>query len=1025
MSEVGELERKTQNRVVKLLVNRLDYKNLGDWHERAGNSHIEENLLRGFLTEQGVSESLISRAIRELTNAAGDQSKSLYDINKEVYSLLRYGAKVSEGIGENNQTVNFINWKEPLKNHFAVAEEVTIKGENTKRPDVVLYVNGIALGVIELKRSIVSVSEGIRQNLDNQKDLFIRPFFSTIQLVMAGNDTQGLRYGVIETPEKYYLKWKESGETPEQQENENPLDRHILQLCNKERFLEILHDFIVFDGGTKKICRHNQYFGVQASQEKLRKREGGIIWHTQGSGKSLTMVWLAKWIKENITDSRVLIITDRTELDEQIEGVFKGVGEDIYKAASGDDLINQLNTKKESLLCSLIHKFGRTGDGDASDKDYDTFIEEVQKSLPEGFAPKGEIYVFIDECHRTQSGKLHKALTTILPNVILIGFTGTPLLKKDKQKSIEVFGGYIHTYKYNEAVKDQVVLDLRYEARKIEQRITSQAKLDQLFEAKTRGLTDHARGELKQKWGTMQNLLSSQERLEKIVADILFDMDTKPRLESGRGTAMLVAGSIYEACKFWEIFQSKGFKKCAVVTSYNPTIDKVKGEETGEYSPTDNLKKYEVYQKMLGGKAVEDFEKEAKRKFIKEPGQMRLLIVVDKLLTGFDAPSATYLYIDKSMRDHGLFQAICRINRLDGEDKDYGYVIDYKDLFSSLEGAVNDYTSEAFADYDKEDIEGLLSNRLTKARENLEVIIEQVKGLCEPVKSKTTEEYIKYFCGNTENKNDLKNNEAKRLDLYKYTASMIRAYANIAGEMPEAGFTAGETREIREDVKHYTSVRDTIKLASNDYIDLKAYEPAMRQLIDMYIGAKESQIISNFDDLTLVELIVERGRDAIDSLPDGIKKSKEAVAETIENNLRKLLVKKESLDPAFYAKMSQILDELIKFRKTQQDEYQKYLERIVELTKEANTGNVSKVPDTIKNSPAKIALYHNLNENEDLVNAIHHKIITTKQDDFRSHEGKVREVKAAIYYGLKDFGIDSIEETEKIYKIVDAQKGEY
>lgn len=261
--------------------------------------------------------------------------------------------------------------------------------------------------------------------------------------------------------------------------------------------------------------------------------------------------------------------------------------------------------------------------------------------------------------------------------------------------------------------------------------------------------------------------------------------------------------------------------------------------------------------------------------------------------------------------------------------------------------------------------------------------------------------------------------------MYKYAASMIRAFANIAGEMPEAGFTSDEIREVREDVKHYTSVRDTVKLASNDYIDLKAYEPAMRQLIDMYVGAEESQVFSNFNDLTLVELIVERGKDAIDSLPDGIKKSKEAVAETIENNLRKLLVKKESLDPAFYAKMSQILDELIKFRKTQQLEYQKYLERIIELTKEANEGNLSKVPDSIKNSAAKIALYHNLNENEDLVNLIHFKIMTTKKDDFRSHDGKILEVKGAIYYALKEFGIDSIEETERIYKIVDAQKGEY
>ena len=1016
--KVGQKERLTQNRIVKLFRDELKYEYLGNWQDGKDNSNIEEDLLRDYLSEQGIEDTLITQAIRKLTNTAGDQSRSLYDVNKEVYSILRYGAKVSKGVGSNDETVWLIDWKNLANNHFAIAEEVTIKGENDKRPDVVLYVNGIALGVLELKRSIESVSKGIRQNLDNQTDRFIKPFFSTIQLVMAGNDTQGLRYGVIKTPEKYYLEWKERDEA-ESEKEENRLDRNLLQLCRKERFVEILHDFIVFDSGIKKICRHNQYFGVKKAQASLRQREGGIIWHTQGSGKSLTMVWLAKWIKENITDSRVLIITDRTELDEQIEGIFKGVGEDIYKTKSGEDLITQLNTRQESLVCTLIQKFGRK-----EKTDIESFIEEVKRSLPDGFEPKGDLYIFIDECHRTQSGKLHTALKTILPNALLIGFTGTPLLRKDKQRTIEVFGKFIDVYKYDEAAKDKVVLDLRYEARKIEQTITSQARIDQWFDAQTEGLTDHAKGELKQKWGTMQNLLSSKERLEKIVADILMDMLRRERLKSGRGNAMLVAGSIYEACRFWEIFQDMGFKKCAVVTSYNPTIDKAKGETTGEDAPTDNLKKFEVYKRMLGKQSVEDYEREAKRKFVKEPGQMKLLIVVDKLLTGFDAPPATYLYIDKSMRDHELFQAICRVNRLDGEDKEYGYIIDYKDLFKNLEGAVRDYTSEAFEDFDKEDIEGLLSDRLSKAKERLEKMLELVKALCEPVTPKESPAYIKYFCGNTEDKNELKQNEAKRLDLYKYTASLIRAFANIAGEMPEAGFSSNEIREIKQDVDHYTKVRDEIKLSSGDYIDLKAYEPAMRQLIDMYISAEESEVISTFDDMTLVELIIERGKDAVECLPKGIRKSEEAVAETIENNLRRLLVKKETLDPAYYQKMSAILDELIQDRKAAQLEYQKYLERIVELTKQIEKPESGDLPPKI-NTPAKRALYNNLDQNEDLAASIHDKVMSTKKADFRGSEIKIREVKSAIYDVLRQFGINDIEEVERIYKILEAQKEEY
>ncbi|WP_009630047.1 type I restriction endonuclease [Synechocystis sp. PCC 7509] len=335
MSKVGQLERITQNRVVKLF-QQLGYSYLGNWDTRANNRNIEPDLLSKWLQQQGASKTLIDKTLRELDKAATlGEGQNLYDANKAVYRLLRYGVKVKEGAGEQNQTIWLIDWKQPENNHFAIAQEVTIKGENKKRPDIVLYVNGIALGILELKRSSIAIGEGIRQNLDNQKKDFIRPFFTTLQLIMAGNDTQGLQYGTIETPEKYYLQWKETAD--------NSLDSHLGLLCNKARFLEIIHDFIVFDSGIKKTCRHNQYFGIQAAQQHIQRREGGIIWHTQGSGKTLVMVWLAKWIRENVTNTRVLIVSDRTELDEQIEKVFKGVEEDIYRTVSGANLFVTLN----------------------------------------------------------------------------------------------------------------------------------------------------------------------------------------------------------------------------------------------------------------------------------------------------------------------------------------------------------------------------------------------------------------------------------------------------------------------------------------------------------------------------------------------------------------------------------------------------------------------------------------------------------------------------------------------------------
>ena len=326
MSAVGQLEILTQGRVVAFFRDALGYAYLGHWQDRPDNSNVEKDILTNWLKLQGHDDKIIGKVLRELNNAATlGGSKALYDANREVYGLLRYGVKVQPGVGEHTVTVWLIDWENPDKNDFAIAEEVTVAGKNTRRPDVVVYVNGIALGVLELKRSTVSVTEGIRQNLDSQKKEFIRPFYATAQLVMAGNDTEGLRYGVIETPEKYWLHWKESEAHPIV--GENPLLRELSQLCGKKRLLEIVHDFIVFDGGVKKICRHNQYFGVRAAQVRVERREGGIIWHTQGSGKSLTMVWLAKWIREHVTNGRVLIITDRTELDEQVEQVFKGVSE--------------------------------------------------------------------------------------------------------------------------------------------------------------------------------------------------------------------------------------------------------------------------------------------------------------------------------------------------------------------------------------------------------------------------------------------------------------------------------------------------------------------------------------------------------------------------------------------------------------------------------------------------------------------------------------------------------------------------
>jgi len=1007
MSDVGEREKKTQERVVRLFQDTLGYRYLGNWIDRDGNSNMEPKLLRNWLERRGYDNGIISRAMYQLDKIANDTSKTLYERNRDVYEALRYGVKLNPEVGVNKETVWLVDWQHPENNDFAIAEEVTIPAKdskgNTKRPDIVLYVNGIALGVLELKRSTVAVSEGIRQNLDNQKKEFIEHFFSTQQLVMAGNDTQGLRYGTIQTPEKYYLTWKEDDS------EENPLNRHLAQLCRKDRFLEVIHDFMVFDSGVKKVCRHNQYFGVKAAQRFVKRREGGIIWHTQGSGKSLTMVWLAKWIREKAHDARILIITDRTELDEQIEKVFYGVSEEIYRTKSGADLVRVLNNTTPWLVCSLIHKFGsrRREEDDVAD-----YVKEVRDAITTDFSPKGNLYVFVDECHRTQSGQLHRAMKAILPNAVFIGFTGTPLLRADKRRSIEIFGPYIHTYKFDEAVRDGVVVDLRYEARDIDQSITSQKKIDEWFEAKTRGLTDHAKAQLKQRWGTLQKVLSSRERLTKIVADIEMDMSTRPRLMDGRGNALLVAGSIYEACKFYELFRGTELAgKCAIVTSYNPSPTSIKGEETGE-GDTERLSQYDTYRRMLADwfdeppeeavKKADEFETQVKKRFVDEPGQMRLLIVVDKLLTGFDAPSATYLYIDKTMRDHGLFQAICRVNRLDGDDKEYGYVVDYKDLFKSLEGAVRDYTSAAFSGYDAEDVSGLLEDRIEKARERLEETREAIKALCEPVDPRRdTAAYRRYFCSEEPgNMEQIKNNEPKRLSLYAAAAAYARAYANIASDMDAAGYSADEAAAIRDEVKHFQNVSGDVKLNSGDYIDLKLYEPAMRRLIDMYISAEHSETVSAFEDMTLIDLIVARGPDVVDVLPEGLNSDKNAAAETIENNVRRLIIQEGPVNPKYYDKMSELLDALIEQRKKEAMSYREYLEQIRELTERAKNPNAETSYPAALDTRAKRALFDNFGRNVELALKLDQAVRDSIQDDWRGSIFKVRKVKGAIREAL-------------------------
>lgn len=1026
MSDVGQVERETQKRVIALFRDQLGYEYLGNWSYRENNTNIETALLTQSLRSRGYNDTLIRGALEQLSKAAAVYSgHDLYEANRDVYDLLRYGAKVSPGVGEPHETVWLIDWKNPNTNNFAVAEEVTIHGKHTKRPDIVLYVNGIAIATLELKRSKVSVSEGIRQTISNQKPDFIRSFFSTVQFVFAGNDVEGLRYAVIKAPEKFWLQWKEPSDVA------NGLDRALLQMCNKHRLLELIHDFIVFDAGTKKCPRPNQYFGVKAAQDRIAKREGGIIWHTQGSGKSLTMVWLAKWIRENQPHGRVLLITDRTDLDEQIEKVFNGVNEQIYRAKSGADLLSTLNTSDRAVISSLIHKFG--ADKKSKKRGNDAareFINALQAVIPKDFKAKGNLFVFVDEAHRTQSGDMHQAMKKLLPEAMFIGFTGTPLLKADKSTTLETFGSFIHTYKFNEAVADGVVLDLKYEARDIDQNLTSATNVDRWFDSKTKGMTDLSKAELKKRWGTMQKVVSSEPRAKQIVSDILLDMETKPRLMDGRGNAILVGSSIYQACKFYEIFVSAGFEgKCAIVTSYVPNTSDIAKEDSGE-GKTEKIRQYDIYRRMLADyfeepeddamKRVEEFEQAVKRQFVDNPGQMRLLIVVDKLLTGFDAPSATYLYIDKKMRDHGLFQAICRVNRLDDEDKEYGYIVDYQNLFKSIENAYGDYTSEALDGYDKNDVEDLLSNRIEQGRVQLDDALERIRALVEAVTPpKDTLQYQQYFCavepGNAE---QIKANEAKRVELYKAVTAVSRAYHNIVNDMPEAGYSAADAEAINKEIAHYQDIRAEVKLGAGEDVDFKQYEAGMRLLLDNYIQAGASEVISDFEDIGLINLIGQLGAGAIDKLPKGIRKNPTSVAATISNNIRTVIVDQHDLNPKYYDKMSALLDAIIEQRRQDSIDYEEYLARLVDTAKQlANHESDAQYPEWANNG-ARRALVDFGWRDETTPMAVDNAILINKPHDWVGHKLKEKEVLSAIRNVLPE-GFDRLDELFDLVKARD------
>jgi len=881
------------------------------------------------------SDKNVEQAIKDLDENLTD---GLVKTNEKIYDSLMLGRAYSEKLDDGTMrsfNINFIDWKNIENNVFHVVEEFSVERENAKKhaiPDIVIFVNGIPFGVIECKKASRSMIEGISQMIRNQGKDYIPQLFKFVQVVMSTNKNE-TKYATASTSAKFWTIWREQDEKWHQNILHNIIenrkstkqDENIVSLFHPKRLLDITKYFIVYDKDVKKIARYQQFFAVKEiiktinNSDDKGNRQSGVIWHTQGSGKSITMIMLSKYILSELSSSnpQVVIVTDRKNLDKQIHKTFNHTRLKASRATSGNHLIKLIKDNNADVITTLVHKF------DMASKKTDATTSK-------------DIFVLVDESHRTQYGELHIKMKNVFPNACYLGFTGTPLMKKEKSTMIK-FGKLIHKYTIIDGVKDKMIVPLLYEGKMIEQTVNRKA-IDQRLEIITRNLNDKQKEEVKRKWSQFEKIASSDQRIKLIAFDINQHFIDNYKTKGANFKAMLATNSKIEAIRYLDAFDELGDLNCKVVIS---PPDQREGYDVIDQKSKNNINQF--WDKMMKKYGDDDkYEDLIKDDFV-NGDKIDLLIVVDKLLTGFDAPRAIVLYVDKPMKEHTLLQAIARVNRL-YEGKDFGFIIDYRGLLDKLDTALDMYSGAGLENFNPEDLKGALYDIISIIG-SLRQHHTDLKNIFIGVKNrKDIEEYEVILA-----KDEVRENF---YDMFNY----FGRYLSIALESEQVYNALGkeELNSYKNDLKFYQELRKSVKLRYSDSIDHKEYEVQMQKLMDNYISAEGVMRITNPVDI----LDKTKFEEELDRLG-----SKRAKADAIRTRMSRRISERWGENPAYYKRFSQRIEEVITAYREARISEGDYFSKMKEIVNSFRKGDSGiEYPELIKKDVHAQAFYGVISE---------------------------------------------------------------